>query len=525
MKKLLALLITVVALLSLSLTGCSNVKPLANVDGEVKSGNGTFIVEKGDYLYFVNGIGNFEVTNKMGEIEKGALMRIKTSDLGSPSSEKVEMVIPKLVTTSSATDGIYIFGNTVYFATAFDGKDKKGNVRKDYTDFVRFDLETAKATRIAYESGSVTDYTFYQRGENVYLAYVSSVKEDEVETKTLKAFNAKTGESMLEQEVDSVVFAEGVNAYVFYTDKAHSEALDADENYDELYRYELGETEPELILSGVGSAAMNRDNNADIPVAKRVTDNEGVLESITGISFTLIKHTGSALVFKSTDTDANNAISKYYYAELEGVGNAKVDNFSERIVLGVASTWLDTAIVSKSYYKSATEIYYVETSTYVDHLVKFNYQDINLPNHGRTILTDTVKGMSLVSVSGNVMYFSESGTGSYYALNFLEEGAEAMKINGSPMKTLTDWFVPRIINNYFIGIYSSEIFTGYIYVLDMTGIGTDEYEEAIGEYSALERAEVEALKGTLLGKMTEEDEKAYLEKLDKDYPAEEEEEE
>ena len=181
MKKFIALIIAVATIFCFSLTGCSKVKPLSDVSGNVESGNGTFIVEKGNYLYFVNGIGDFEVANKMGDAVKGALLRIKKSDLANPSEDKVETVIPKLVTTSSATDGIFIYGDTVYYGTAFDEKDKKGTVRKDYTDFLRFDLKTAKSTRITYESNKVTDYTFVERNGKVYLAYVSTETVDEVE--------------------------------------------------------------------------------------------------------------------------------------------------------------------------------------------------------------------------------------------------------------------------------------------------------------------------------------------------------
>ena len=526
MKKIIALIIAVATVFCFSLTGCSKVKPLSNVEGEVKSGNGTFIVEKGDYLYFVNGVGDFEVTNKMGDALKGALVRIKKSDLANPSEDKVETVIPKLVTTSSATDGIFIYGDTVYFGTAFDEKDKAGTVRKDYTDFLRFDLKTAKSTRITYESNKVTDYTFVESNGKVYLAYVSTETVDEVETKTLKAFDAAEGKSVFEKEVASVMLPTEISPYAFYVNKAHSEDLDADEVYDELYRYEIGAEDSELMLSGVGSVAMNRDDNDKISKDKCVVDNEGVLESISGVTFTLIKNDGKALVFKSTDTDPQNSISKYYYAPLEvetdGI-RGKVENFSDRINLGVSSTWLDSAIATKSYYKSATEIYYIETSTYVDHLVKFDYREVNSPNHGRTILTDTVKGMTLTFVEGDYMCFSESGTGTYYALKYTEAGSKAVKINGSPMKTFTDWFAPRLVDGYFIGIYTSEIFTGYLYALDLEGLGSDEYEERINKYSALDRDEVIALKATMIGKMTQGDKDAYDEKLDSDYPAKDEE--
>ena len=116
MKKLLLLLVAILTM-SFALSGCSEkVAPLSNVGGDVKSGNGTFAVEKGDYVYFVNGVGDMTASNKMGDVEKGALVRVKTADIGKEGAT-VETVIPKFVNTGSAVSGIYIYGDVVYYAT------------------------------------------------------------------------------------------------------------------------------------------------------------------------------------------------------------------------------------------------------------------------------------------------------------------------------------------------------------------------------------------------------------------------
>ena len=76
----------------------------------------------------------------MGEVEKGALVRVKTSDIGTKNAN-VEPVIPKLATTGSATNGVFIYGDNVYYASPYDEKDKTGTVRSDYVDFRSFNLK------------------------------------------------------------------------------------------------------------------------------------------------------------------------------------------------------------------------------------------------------------------------------------------------------------------------------------------------------------------------------------------------
>ena len=47
----------------------------------VTSSNGGFVVEKGEYVYFINGVETYTSDNTYGTPEKGALMRIKRATL------------------------------------------------------------------------------------------------------------------------------------------------------------------------------------------------------------------------------------------------------------------------------------------------------------------------------------------------------------------------------------------------------------------------------------------------------------
>ena len=45
------------------------------------SSNGGFAVEKGDYIYFINGQEDYTASNVYGEVVKAALMRVSKADL------------------------------------------------------------------------------------------------------------------------------------------------------------------------------------------------------------------------------------------------------------------------------------------------------------------------------------------------------------------------------------------------------------------------------------------------------------
>ena len=70
-------------------------------DAEVTS-NGGFAVQKGDYIYFINGVETYTSDNEYGTPEKGALMRIKAADADA-GTNTAETIIPSLMATAFTT--------------------------------------------------------------------------------------------------------------------------------------------------------------------------------------------------------------------------------------------------------------------------------------------------------------------------------------------------------------------------------------------------------------------------------------
>ena len=71
--------------------------------GDVTS-NGGFVVEKGNYIYFINGAEEYTASNEYGEVVKGALMRISRTDLLAGNYENVVTVVPAASAEAAATN-------------------------------------------------------------------------------------------------------------------------------------------------------------------------------------------------------------------------------------------------------------------------------------------------------------------------------------------------------------------------------------------------------------------------------------
>ena len=116
-------------------------------EGEVNS-NGGFAVEKGDYIYYINGKEDYAETNAYGEVTKGALMRIKKSELTAGSYANAEVVVPMMFVAQNYDAGIYIYGDYVYYATPTSDKNMKGEVTNSWIDFKRAKLDGSETMRV-----------------------------------------------------------------------------------------------------------------------------------------------------------------------------------------------------------------------------------------------------------------------------------------------------------------------------------------------------------------------------------------
>lgn len=346
LKKILPALLAL-ALAFAALAGCAGAytsSPLGgNLEGEVSS-NGGFAVQKGEYVYFINGIEDYSADNTYGSVEKGALVRIAAADLAAGNYAEIDTVVPLLAVAQDHTSGVYIYGDTVYYATPNVLKNMDGEVDSSYLDFKSSKLDGSKTMREYYVqvSDNTTVYRYVQEPESgdVYLVYVDASATE------IHAYNTVTGENrVLVSGYDSYILPEeipnGEQEYtIYYTMPvatmgrydAETAAAASEEGYQQLYAVSAFATETPyqvdgkpfteseaylaaytdkdaaedaedrvmeyvnfgtLVLDGIGSGKkttpFNHDKTEQTPVS-----------SLSGYTYSFIAYTGGALYFSAT---------------------------------------------------------------------------------------------------------------------------------------------------------------------------------------------------------------------------------
>ena len=201
-------------------------------DAEVSS-QGGFVVEKGDYVYFINGVETYTSDNTYGTPVKGALMRAKMSDIRA-GENNAETVIPSLMVAADYTSGIYIYGDRIYYATPNNVINTAGTVDNTYLDFKSVSLDGSDVRDYFRISDNAALYRFVEVGETVYVVY----EMDD----TLISYNTADGTSTdLARSVSAYAFnsADKSDPYIYYTmsvtDKADSDSSYS-YNYNQIYR-------------------------------------------------------------------------------------------------------------------------------------------------------------------------------------------------------------------------------------------------------------------------------------------------
>ena len=442
MKKKLLALILALALVLTALVGCTGTTPLANTDGAVVSGNGTYLVEKGDYVYFVNGLSSTTAENKFGAPVKSSLVRAKKSELADPSTANIETVVPKLMLTGVYNTGVYFYGDYVYYATPSDNKDKTGVIQNSKTEFNRLNLKTGKEDKtIATANDNTCNYRFIENGDKVYLLYTFSETVDSATENKFKVIDASNGKEVYTSPAYlSIALPDDTSKTVFFVKVAFSENLDQNESFNELYAYTAGNDKEDLVISGAGSYALDRDNRKDIPADKLLS-----VSGIEGVTLSLIKNTGKFVIFKATTLDSNYSSVIYFGAEIEN-GGIKAGSLTK---LGDSNVHVDAAITPTSYYEALNSIYYVDSEKYG--LMKFNYENVDDIEFGTEIISTECKSLTITFIQGDYMYLCNTAEGIYYRANFKAADKKDIKvkqINGLAMQTPTSFYTPRVIDNY-----------------------------------------------------------------------------
>lgn len=179
---------------------------------EEVTSNGGFVVSVGNYYYFINGMETYTSDNTYGKPVKGALMRVKKSEL---AENKSETVIPSLMVAGDTTAGIYVYGDRVYYATPTNIKNTAGVVENTYLDFASAKLDGTDIKTHFRLATNTTPFRYVELDGTVYVLYVEGSSDY-----TLHSYNLTT-------DADTIL-AKGATKYVFCTENAADGAAKAD---------------------------------------------------------------------------------------------------------------------------------------------------------------------------------------------------------------------------------------------------------------------------------------------------------
>lgn len=154
------------------------------------SSNGGFVVEKGEYVYYINGSESYTADNTYGEVEKASLKRISKTDLKNGKFASAQTVVPSLFVAQNYDAGIFIYGDYVYYATPTTAKNVHGEVENTQLDFKRAKIDGTSAPEDYFfrATSNTTNYRFVEdANKNVYCLYEDS------DAKALKSYSVSTG--------------------------------------------------------------------------------------------------------------------------------------------------------------------------------------------------------------------------------------------------------------------------------------------------------------------------------------------
>ncbi len=256
---------------------CSGYYNKIDLDGDYASGdvvsNGGFVVQKGNYVYFVNGVADYTDDNTYGDVVKGAIMRISTSDLEAGNYSYAETVVPQIYYSGSYDTGIYIYGNKIYYSTPSTEVNSDGEVQNSYLEFKSANLDGSNAMKGYYyqSSSNSIEYRYVQIDGTVYLLYVASESYYETDDSctNLHSVNCSTGEdTLLAYDISSYTFDESdaTSGVVYYT-MAVTDGLGGDNEismtYNQIWRVEADATSADNVAADYDFSYIEWDDDED----------------------------------------------------------------------------------------------------------------------------------------------------------------------------------------------------------------------------------------------------------------------
>ncbi len=246
-KIICAALASVVAVGAAAIAGCAEYYDRDPLPGNYSSGevmsNGGFAVDKGDYIYFINGIQGYTADNEFGNPVRGSVMRISKENFDNRNYSAVQTVVPLISYSGSNAGGIFIYGNYIYYSTPSTEKNADGEVLNSNLDMKRTKLdgtETMKDPFIQFSSNGMP-FRYVEENGTVYLLYVATGEKLYGESSgvtNIHSLNTSTGvNTLLAYNISSYLFddKDKTNPRVYYTMNVRNYAADTNYSYNQVY--------------------------------------------------------------------------------------------------------------------------------------------------------------------------------------------------------------------------------------------------------------------------------------------------
>lgn len=512
---------TVAALGMTFATACSGSYRTQRLPGDTSgtiSSNGGFAVEKGDYVYFINGRENNTADNAFGKPVKGAIMRIAVSDLNARRYSSVQTVVPQIAYSGSYNGGLFVYGNKIYYATPSTEKNSDGEVQNSNIAFKSANLDGTEAMKdyyVQYSDNSV-EYRYVEVNNVVYLIYVATNEDyyDNGSSYTnIHSVNTSTGaNTLLAYNVDTVLFdsSDAANPRVYYTMNVtdyKTQNPTASTTYNQVWTVSADANEPKD-YSDYFKEIYGDDYKPDkdplyVNCGKLVYDGIGKIEHMTGSNtdfngegvenaerpaykYTLSRYTNDTLFYtrKSTliSTETLFAVKD---SEIDGKDWKAVEGAESRPFLlrdgGSSATYnylfkdgeLDSVLITDSHGIIKTKVVDGQMNTKVNDSDCYYITGDGQP----TVL------FTQVHDNKNYVYYSVSGTGAngYTVYRVCYDGApEEYEENLYPVKNevnpytpvrlldvdcLSDWYKPELIEGQLLFPTQTENMVSYQYIM------------------------------------------------------------
>lgn len=423
----------VIAVGGASLTACgSTFEPLTgDPSAATVQSNGGFVVATGDYYYFINGVETYTSDNTYGDVVKGALMRIKKSDVEAKKNT-AETVIPSLMVAGDYTSGIYIYDGRIYYATPNNVKNTSGEIENDYLDFKSAKLDGSDVKSYLRVSDNSLTYRFVEAGgdNTVYVVYVdgsdlhSYNTSDKTDTLLVKGMSAYTLNS-----------SDKTDPWIYYT-MGVTENADSDGSlttqYNQIYRVRADATESyyeytwdqdwldenndgeapylnygEIVLDGIGANDNLTQFNHDADAAERPA---------ISYTYTLQSYSNDGIYFlrslTSTPGDSVGTSEELFYLPVSALGEGwnAISGNAKSTEGGSLDMVADSVNVANA---STSAIFYIEEGVVNGEAVKHHYlyvsdqyiyrADVKADGSGKNASSDLeiaydVSGATLISI-------------------------------------------------------------------------------------------------------------------------------